>query len=385
MTGRCRREAGRRGRLVACLLLVTAVFGAFAVPSSAQERSRFSQLRSLFTTQQPPRRLERPALRKTPALPRARKRSAKKRSLAAATFVAPAPALALAMPPKSRDARALLVVGDVAGAALAEGLAERFAQQPAMRIVDRTRGPSGLVPTPETDWLPLLPRMIETEKPAAVIVMLGTNDRRRMTIDGQRRKFGGSAWTTAYSARATALVRAAEASGRPLFWIGLPAVRSAKASLGILAVNELFRTATEAGGGTFVDTWEGFVDEAGAFVTHGPDVDGLPARLRTGDGAGFTPAGRRKLAFFAERALAKLPGLLPVGRPEAGEILPGEAAALLRSGQTKPVSLDGYAAAGGQVLLGGPADPATMPHTSGTAPFDPPAVPGRADDFRVEP
>lgn len=382
MTKERRAGTGWKGRSISCLLLVAAILAAFAAPSPAEERGRFNQLRSLFTTQQPPasRRLEHPAPRRKLAAPQARKRTAKKRPPPAAQAAPPA---AL---PKSGDARVLLVVGDEAGAALARGLAERFAREPSVRVVERTRGSSGLIPTPETDWLALLPAMIETERAAAVIVMLGTNDRRRMTVAGERQKFGGSAWTAAYSTRAAGLVQAVEGTGRPLLWVGLPAVRSAKASLGTLAVNELFRAAAEAGGGTFVDTWEGFVDEAGAFVTHGPDVDGLPARLRTGDGAGFTAAGRRKLAFFAERALAKLPGLPPVGRePETPSVLPGEAASLLRPGQGKPVSLDGYETATGQALLGDPASPVTMPQAGGQAPFDPPAVAGRADDFRVNP
>jgi len=77
-------------------------------------------------------------------------------------------------------------------------------------------------------------------------------------------------------------------------------------SADILAFNDIYRQAAESTGGAFIDVWEGFVDETGAFTATGPDVNGQPARLRGSDGINMTRAGKRKLAFYAEKPLEKL-------------------------------------------------------------------------------
>ena len=72
----------------------------------------------------------------------------------------------------------------------------------------------------------------------------------------------------------------------------------------MLAFNDIYRTAAESAGGEFVDIWDGFVDENGAFVDNGPDMNGQPVRLRGADGINLSKAGKRKIAFYAEKPLA---------------------------------------------------------------------------------
>ncbi len=66
-------------------------------------------------------------------------------------------------------------------------------------------------------------------------------------------------------------------------------------------------------GGEFVDIWDGFVDEGGEFVITGSDINGQPVRLRGQDGVSFTAAGKRKLAFYAEKIHPAPLGELSVG------------------------------------------------------------------------
>jgi hypothetical protein len=80
--------------------------------------------------------------------------------------------------------------------------------------------------------------------------------------------------------------------------------------------------AAEAVGGSFVDIWDGFVDQDGAFVLSGSDINGQTVRLRNSDGINFTTAGKRKLAFYVERQIKQMFGdaassLLTVLAPEA--------------------------------------------------------------------
>ena len=74
----------------------------------------------------------------------------------------------------------------------------------------------------------------------------------------------------------------------------------------MLAFNDIYRRNIESVGGSFVDIWDGFVDENGVFQQTGPDMNGLPARLRGSDGISFSKAGKRKAAFYAEKPLRLL-------------------------------------------------------------------------------
>jgi hypothetical protein len=70
-------------------------------------------------------------------------------------------------------------------------------------------------------------------------------------------------------------------------------------------LNDLFRSRAEKAGITYVDVWDGFVDEGGRFAQQGPDFEGQTRRLRTSDGLHFTKAGARKLAHYVEREIRR--------------------------------------------------------------------------------
>ncbi|RUY75277.1 DUF459 domain-containing protein, partial [Mesorhizobium sp. M7A.F.Ca.CA.001.10.2.1] len=139
-----------------------------------------------------------------------------------------------------------------------------------------------------------------------------------------------------------------------------------------------------------------FVDENGAFVTSGPDINGQPVRLRADDGINVSKAGKRKLAFYTEKPLLKILGLTapgsvitpsaPAGAPVEA---PAPAAAPIVIDRTAPMLLSDPALDGGSELLGAappakanPDLPGEKLVVEGKAPI---ASPGRADDFSWPP
>src|SRR5690606_15559619 len=115
------------------------------------------------------------------------------------------------------------------------------------------------------------------------------------------------------------------------------------------------RRVTEAADGIYVDLWDGFVDENGAYVTSGPDMNGQPARLRASDGINITQAGRRKMAFFAEKPLRRLLGDAAspdLASLEPGTALQGESTATSRIDRTPPIPLGAASLGNGTELLG---------------------------------
>jgi hypothetical protein len=139
-------------------------------------------------------------------------------------------------------------------------------------------------------------------------------------------------WTELYIKRIDDTIAALKAKNVPVLWVGLPPVRNTKAAADLSYLNDLFRSRAEKAGVTYIDTWDGFVDESGRFVMQGPDFEGQIRRLRSGDGIHFTQAGARKLAHYVEREIQRglMANATPVALPAPEEPAPAPAVAVAR-------------------------------------------------------
>src|ERR1700738_5252802 len=379
-----------------------------------------------------------------------------------------------APPPEKRDSvpeRNVLVLGDGMADWLAYGLEDAYAELPDMGVIRRHKTVSGLTkyhPKGDpADWAAAAKGILATEKPDAIVVMLGLDDRvsirepvtekSNSTSSDKKtdkkdakakpdakfavgkpsaRPNGGTnataklddkpvdtelspddatdndappaiapakstrspngiyefreqRWVELYNKKIEEMIGVLKAKGVPVLWVGLPVVRGPKATADTLFLDSLYRDAAGKAGITYVDVWDGFVDEAGRFLQQGPDFEGQIRRLRSYDGVYFTKAGARKLAHYVEREINRLlaarsapialptapatpdanalPGQ-PAPRPLAGPIQPLVASSvdtdqLLGGPGSRPVAIDALAA---RVLVKG-------------EPLSAPA--GRADDF----
>lgn len=363
---------------VAAAILVVGTAAVVHVPAFAQEEeARPWSLRDLFF----PRRSERvapPPDVRFPPRPKKKKPVVRKPAEPQVPVVEKAP-----------DARTILIIGDFMASGLAEGLNEVFADNRAIRVADKAKGSSGFVRDDVYNWPQEIAALLAAEKPAAVIVMMGSNDRQQMKVGEEREQPRTEIWTKAYELRTEALAKALAGSKIPYLWVGMPAFKTQKMTADMLAFNGIYRAAAETYNGEFVDIWDGFVDENGAFVSTGPDVNGQPVRLRADDGINLTRGGKRKLAFYAEKPLMKILGLsaptTPASLPVGPSSQPATPTAPMPVDRTEPIALGDPALDGGTELLGAtpPAKPALiLPGeklaVQGIAPA---ASPGRADDF----
>lgn len=183
-------------------------------------------------------------------------------------------------------------------------------------------------------------------------------------------EFRDERWVELYGKKIEELAGILKAKGVPVLWVGLPAIRGQKGTADMLFLDSLYREGAAKAGITYVDVWDGFVDEAGRFLQKGPDFEGQIRQLRSGDGVYFTKAGARKLAHYVEREITRLlagrsgpialpsepatpdtsaePGK-PAPRPLAGPIVPLVAASistdqLLGGPGTRPAAVDALAA-----------------------------------------
>ncbi|PSJ63401.1 SGNH/GDSL hydrolase family protein [Kumtagia ephedrae] len=383
------REIPRRRFVWIGFAIAAAVAGLLAVgfvaasaPVALAQEARPWSLRNLFfprrAQRMEPRQWREPGERlRKPSTPRTKP---PQRKTAIKRVVEPE----IVIDPKAPDAKVVLVIGDFIGGGLAEGLDMLFAENPRVRVVDRTNGASGFVREDHFDWPGNVAGIVATEKPAVVVALVGANDRQQMRIGDRRETLRSEAWTREYSARAASFASAIWATDVPFVWVGTTPFKSPKATSDMLALNDIYRKVAADVGAEFIDVWEGFVDEKGSFITSGADISGQPVRLRSGDGINFTAAGKRKLAFYAEKPLKRLLGEAGAGAPTGPGVEgvpPGGTGPMVPTDRTVPMALNDPELDGGTELLGATASSRPKTPARPAAAADDATVAGRADDF----
>ena len=360
--------------------------------------------------------------------------------------------------------RNVVVLGDGMADWLAYGLEDVYADRPDIGVVRKHKPVSGLLkyqPKGDpADWAAAAKGILATEKPDAIVVMLGLNDRVPMREPAAEKseskasdtkaekkeprkldakpaaakpsaKVGGETddtatpdakpadaeaadnetpadvapdkstrapnglyefreerWGELYSKKIEKMIGVVKTKGVPVLWVGLPALRGTKATADMLFLNSLYREAAGKASITYVDVWDGFVDDEGRFIQQGPDFEGQTRRLRAYDGVFFTKAGARKLAHYVEREIERLltarssPTIPPIApaSPDA-KVLPGRPSPRPLAGPVVPLVSSNNG--GDQLLAGGPgARPVTVDELAARTlvigePLVPPA--GRAD------
>jgi uncharacterized protein len=348
-----------------------------------------------------------------------------------------------APPPKKADTSAtthVVVMGDAMADWLAYGLEDAFGDSPEIGVVRKHHTYSGLIHSESKsayDWPQAARDILASETADFIVMMIGLSDRqaiREKQVRGSPTKPntaasasrsgdaathdeegqpapeenaaaaepatrpGGTAvyefrtdpWAERYAKRIDEMIAVLKSKGVPVFWVGLPALRGTRSTADIAYLNNLYRSHAEKAGITFVDVWDGFVDENGNFTTHGPDFEGQIRRLRSADGVYFTKAGAQKLAHYAEREIqrAMLTHNGPLATPAPEEPAPqtsvhqGTQPARPAAGPVVP--LTSVSGAQEELLGGGPAHtPAADPNAAkvlvnGESPA---GLAGRADDF----
>lgn len=228
---------------------------------------------------------------------------------------------------------------------LADGLAGAFTTEKGFQVQHMTKASSGLVRTDFYDWNSEMAAATATERVDIAIFMIGINDRQAIRADGSSYQPKTPRWTEIYQSRIDGLVKLMQDRGAAVYWVGLPIMRSKRFSQDMQELNGLFRQRVELRGARFIDVWDSFADENGAYTTDGPDLSGTRRKMRRSNGIHLTSRGNKKLAHFVEQALQ--PDLQVAG-------LGADGRRIIRQGASGGLAVVGGAgAAGGEELAGG--------------------------------
>jgi hypothetical protein len=319
--------------------------------------------------------------------------------------------------------------------------------------VRKIRPNSGLIHyEPRTDtleWSQALKGILADEKPAAIVVMLGLDDRVSLRVlapprqaahedkekqsaqkqekgekpgagtsqpaqakqSGEGEKvaaepnepapgsyeFRSDVWAKLYRKRVDDMMGALKSKGVPVLWVGLPALRGPHATADMSYLDDIYRAGADKGGIDYVDVWDGFVDDSGRYSVMGPDFEGQTRRLRSADGVHFTKYGALKLAHLVDQELSRAianptPAILPTpqasapAKPGAARSAVGPVLPLTTAGGERANDVGGGRS--GQLLGGSAAAPADPDPTAAGVLVHGTALPAptdRADNFAWPP
>src|SRR5690606_34072326 len=106
-----------------------------------------------------------------------------------------------------------------------------------------------------------------------------------------------------YRARLDAFLGNIRAAGKQVIWIELPPMEQPTYGAAMAQISSIHKAAVGAVGGEWVETYDRYLGENGAYSASGPDLNGNIVVMRKGDGIHFSAAGADKLAFYVDRAM----------------------------------------------------------------------------------
>jgi lysophospholipase L1-like esterase len=215
------------------------------------------------------------------------------------------PARIGARPAPKRKLRTLLVTGDSMSTPLDAEVGRLLAADQVKVIRDPHLG-TGISKSFLVDWGQLSASQVQRHHPDAVVVFIGANEGFPMAGPaGRRVQCCGADWAAVYANRVRRMVDNYRQQGAArVYWIGVPAPRSANRQRISRVVNEAVEVATQP--------WRGHIrviDTSAIFTPHGyrdaMTVDGTESIVRAPDGIHLNQKGAKLLAITLLRRIGQ--------------------------------------------------------------------------------
>lgn len=258
------------------------------------------------------------------------------------------------------DVYKVFMLGDWLSDGVWQGLVAELDDEAQVEVLNKTDGSGGIGRNDGKLWDKIAEDLAVTQPVQVAVLFFGLADRSWIRVDGKRRALGSDEWIAEYGQRVERIIKVFKRRNVAVYWLGLPITRGQESRKAFELMNSIFREKCLIAGIRFIDTWEGFADQSGAYSDYGPDMSGKTRQLRTDDGIGFTQRGFQKLAHFAAREIRRD---LALARSERDVPLAGDEEEQRQILASLPAAaVTGSIAETGPSMPGaGPATPAILP------------------------
>jgi len=200
------------------------------------------------------------------------------------------------------------VGGDSMGGELGWGLGPMLDKAKVFKPTLYYKESSGIARWDFFDWGKKMDSVMATVKPAAVAILMGTNDTQSISSSGSGwTAYGTSAWKARYGKRVGKMMQATlDGGARRIYWVGMPIMKESWRNSRMKLINSIIQEqAAKHPGAQYIDIWPLFTTPGGAF----------DPQWRGPDGVHFTVAGQDRLAKAVYAVIKKQ--WAPYGLPSA--------------------------------------------------------------------
>jgi hypothetical protein len=145
------------------------------------------------------------------------------------------------------------------------------------------------------DWGKQIDSVMQTAKPQAAVIMIGTNDTQSVNQDGKWIPYGDPEWKRIYEKRVGDIIDTMLKGGaKRVYWVGMPIMGESWRNSRMKLINKIFqKQAEKRPGAEYVDIWDLFTKSDGSF----------DPSLRLADQVHFTGEGQALLADAVYKAI----------------------------------------------------------------------------------
>lgn len=192
----------------------------------------------------------------------------------------------------------VLVLGDSIMRAVSHSMERKLEARDDYEATSFTSLGSGLARLDAFDWMSKVKQLMQDEKPDIVVMMIGTNDKQAMRLNGKVFQPGSEEWEDEYRRRVgQCMDLMVDGNARQIMWIELPDMREKKLQKDATEINEIIQEETAKRDTiSFFETRNFLSREPGTFSPYVFDSNGMPLKVRDGDGVHLSRNGADLLA-----------------------------------------------------------------------------------------
>lgn len=187
------------------------------------------------------------------------------------------------------------VFGDSFGDGLWTALYNQLPRREAFQVLRYSEQATGFTRYRQTNLEEKLAGQLAEGPVDVAVISFGANDVQGIYVDGKVAPLLSAAWRAEIGARITRYVKALQAQGAAVVWIGLPVMREPGYDAQVQGLNAFYAGLMAELGAAFIDTRAAAADGQGRYASHLPGKDGVPWLVRAGDGVHMSMKGYRLL------------------------------------------------------------------------------------------
>jgi len=154
------------------------------------------------------------------------------------------------------------------------------------------------------------------------VISFGANDTQGIYVNGKVAPLLSARWKAEIATRITRYVKALQAQGASVVWVGLPVMRDPKYDAQVQGLNAFYAGLMAELDVPFIDTRSAAADEQGRYASHLPGKDGVPWLVRAGDGIHMSMKGYRLLTDSLATRLRAWGQAARAGKPVTADLVP---------------------------------------------------------------